>query len=173
MAKILHSNNYISYMIERKNKINYLKNGGGYMANTKIFKEDKQNFFDELVSFLKEQEKLEQNEKEKQNFSQVQETKEEDKKEDYSFEKELLEKEFDDAMGEFNLSYANTLKKKIDELNEKQNNTENNIEDFITSFVNLKNQTEDEIKNVLSNGVKDEAFLKQLIDFLVMVIKND
>lgn len=167
MAKILHSKKFVQFMINQKNKINYLKNGGGYMANAKIFKEETTNFFDGLVEFLKEQEQKEKSEN--QETTKLQE----DKKETTtSFGKDFLEQELDDALNTFNLSYASKLKQKLNELSTCKEFPKNE-EEFITNFSNLKNKTEDEVTKFLSDGIKNEEFSKHLIKFLTGIIKND
>ena len=108
MSRILHSHKYVAYLINQKNKINYLKNGGAQMRVTKIFREEKENFFDEMKKFLEDEEKKAaeiRNEEilKKQEVS-------------FDFEKQFLKNELDEALNSFNLSRAGKIKQKLDEL---------------------------------------------------------
>ena len=165
MAKILHSQNFIRFVISQKNKIDYLKNGGGYMANTKIFREDTRNLFDELTTFFREQEEKEQEDTKEANEIC------ENKKEDETFsEKKFLEQELDDALENFNLAYATKIKEKLNALKEDEKKVEQ--ESFVIDFTNLKDKNESEVRQILSDGIKDENYSKKLVDFLVGIVKN-
>ncbi len=172
MSKILHSTKFIKHVINQKNKFNYLKNGGGYMANTKIFTE--KNFFDDLISFLETEE---QKEKESKTKDDIKEDIKEEKQQSTISPKEILEQEYESALNEFNLKLASRIKEKLDKLSvEPQSEIDEHLskgdEEFRNSLFNLKNKTKDEAKEEIFSRIQNEDYLKELIDFVVGIIQN-
>ena len=169
MAKILHSHKIITYFVNQKNKTNYLKNGGGHMANTKICAGEKENFFNDVVSFLKNEEEKEKL-CEKKNEPQ---TKQKENK-DYSFEETLLSEQLCDALNEFNIKKANKIKQKLSEIqNANYEGKENKQEEFVKSLMHLKEKPLTDMTSELLNIMQDENSSRLLANFLIGVIKND
>ncbi len=113
MAKILQSRNFIKYIVSCHIKTSYLKNGGAYMKSVKIFQEEKQNLFDELLKFLETQES--QSEK---NEAKEEEAKEQEKNvcDEKIFEKEFLKTKLLNALNSFDILKAERIKETLNNL---------------------------------------------------------
>ena len=144
---MLHSINFIRYFINKKNKENYIKNGGGYMAYVQYEKnlekqkdiQKIQDLMDEINKETPEENKTKNSE---QNFDNS------------NFLRIVLEKELENSLNNFNVCYAEKIENKIKEINNKQKilNVKNILKDF-----------KDKPKQDLMNFVLDNSDLKSKI----------
>ena len=163
---MLHSINFIKYFINKKNKENYIKNGGGYMAYIQYEKNlEKQKDIQKIQDLIDEinNETLEENK-----------TESSDKKDEQDFDNSnflriVLEKELENSLSNFNVCYAEKIENKIKELNNKQKilNVKNILKDF-------KNKPKQDLMNyVLDNSDLKSKIGEEWITSLINWLNDD
>lgn len=132
---MLHSINYIKYFINKKNKENYLKNGGGYMAYFQYEKklEEKdiqkiQNLIDEINGEQTEDDKTDKN-FDSDDFLRI-----------------VLEQELENSLNNFEIYNAEKIETKLKELKDKQKLF--NVKNILKNF---KDKPKEELKNFVLN----------------------
>ena len=121
MQNGLYSINRIRFVINQKNKMDYIKNGGGYMAYLKKGNQNINSLFEDLKKFLEEEEKREKQEKfekdlteEKALENEIDDVSDKTKETNSQFSKTFLEQQFMKALFDFDIKTAKSLKEKID-----------------------------------------------------------
>lgn len=158
--------NYIKYMIYQKRKTNYIKNGGGFMANEKNKIE---TLFGDIKEFLKSSEKNnEQKINPEENTSK--ETNDKTQKDDFDFEIAFLEKQLDEAFNNFDLKKIEELKKKIEETKQGEQKEEKDDFDIFEKIEEIDFET---LKSLFKDMLTSNQIAKELFKKAVLDLKND
>lgn len=135
---MLHSINYIKYFINKKNKENYLKNGGGFMAyvqyEKKLEKQKDVQKIQDLINELNTNETFDNDAKTNETFDSD------------SFLRIVLEQELENSLNNLEILNAEKIEKKINELKNKQKLL--NVKNILRNF---KNKSKEELKNFILN----------------------